>query len=288
MKSLHTIYYSSKHASICVLVLLSILVSPFTVLAQESTDEVPESVTDTIQALPSDTLQVQNDTIPASESQQVATPAQPRSETQQNADRKIQSIKERMEALQAAALLDSTAVAGDSLALSQKKIKVFNPDGMRAVWLSALFPGLGQIYNRRYWKLPIVVGGFMGLVYATSWNGRMYADYQQAYLDVMDTDPNTNSYMDFFPPYYTEDSIDKTWLTNLLKTRKDSYRHYRDYCIVGMVALYLVCILDAYVDAELYHFDMSPDLAVDVKPALIPVTSSIQHTALGLQCAITF
>lgn len=288
MKLLHTIYYGSKRASICVLVLLCILVSSFTAVAQEATDEVPESVTDTIQTLPSDTLQVQNDTIPASESQQVAAPAQPRSETQQNADRKIQSIKERMEALQAAALLDSTAVAGDSLALSQKKIKVFNPDGMRAVWLSALFPGLGQIYNRRYWKLPIVVGGFMGLVYATSWNGRMYADYQQAYLDVMDTDPNTNSYMDFFPPYYTEDSIDKTWLTNLLKTRKDSYRHYRDYCIVGMVALYLVCILDAYVDAELYHFDMSPDLAVDVKPALIPVTSSIQHTALGLQCAITF
>ena len=183
-------------------------------------------------------------------------------------------------------VVDSTAIDTEGMVIPGK-VSTFDPDGMRAVWLSALCPGLGQIYNRRYWKLPIVVGGFAGLVYATSWNNRMLVDYQQAYLDIMDTDPTTNSYMDFFPPYYNENDLDKTWLTNILKTRKDAYRHYRDYCIVGMVALYLVCILDAYVDAELYHFDMSPDLAVDVKPALIPITST-QRPALGLQCAITF
>ena len=94
-------------------------------------------------------------------------------------------------------------------------------------------------------------------------------------------------YMDFFPPTYREEDLDKTWLTNILKQRKDAYRYYRDYCIVGMVGLYLVCILDAYVDAELYHFDMSPDLSMVVKPALIPV-SPTQLPAVGLQCAITF
>lgn len=209
-------------------------------------------------------------------------------EAQEKMERAMLSIKQKADSMQNLALIDSTIVVADTLQLPQKNESSFNPDGMRAVWLSALFPGLGQIYNRRYWKLPIVVGGFMGLIYATSWNGRMYADYQQAYLDVMDSDPNTNSYMDFFPSYYKEENIDKGWLQNILKTRKDTYRHYRDYCVVGMVALYLVCILDAYVDAELYHFDMSPDLAVVVKPALIPVTSSVQNTALGLQCAITF
>lgn len=183
-------------------------------------------------------------------------------------------------------LIDSTAIVTDSVATAIE-VSTFDPDAMRAVWLSALCPGLGQIYNRRYWKLPIVVGGFAGLIYATTWNGRMLSDYQQAYLDVMDTDPNTNSYMDFFPPYYTEDMIDQSWLKNVLKTRKDAYRHYRDYCIVGMVALYLVCILDAYVDAEMYHFDMSSDLSMEVKPALIPI-SPTQQPALGLQCAITF
>lgn len=183
-------------------------------------------------------------------------------------------------------LIDSTAIVGDTL-INKIQVSTFDPDAMRAVWLSALCPGLGQIYNRRYWKLPIVVGGFTGLIYATTWNGRMFTDYQQAYLDVTDTDPNTKSYMDFFPPYYTEDMIDQAWLKNVLKTRKDAFRHYRDYCIVGMVALYLVCIIDAYVDAELYHFDISSDLGMNVKPALIP-TSNTMQPALGMQCSITF
>lgn len=182
------------------------------------------------------------------------------------------------------ALVDSVLMLPEPLPL---RTSSFNPDGMRAVWLSALFPGLGQIYNRRYWKLPIVVGGFVGLIYATSWNNRMLLDYQQAYLDIMDSDPATNSYMDFFPPTYREEDLDKTWLTNILKQRKDAYRYYRDYCIVGMVGLYLVCILDAYVDAELYHFDISTDLSMDVKPALIPL-SPTQWPAVGLQCAVTF
>ncbi len=183
--------------------------------------------------------------------------------------------------------MGASTLTPDTTAIPTIATTAFNPDGMRAVWLSALCPGLGQIYNRRYWKLPIVVGGFAGLIYATSWNNRMLTDYQQAYLDILDSDPTTNSYMEFFPPYYDENDIDKSWLTKLLKTRKDAYRHYRDYCIVGMVALYLVCILDAYVDAELYNFDMSPDLSLNVKPALIPI-SKTQSPALGLQCAITF
>lgn len=206
---------------------------------------------------------------------------------EQPADTLVRNFSATIDTLSVASfVVDSTFVVADSVGRAVQ-VNTFDPDGMRAVWMSALFPGLGQIYNRRYWKLPIVVGGFAGLIYATSWNGRMLADYQQAYLDIMDTDPTTNSYMNFFPPYYTEANIDKSWLTNVLKTRKDTYRHYRDYCIVGMVALYLVCILDAYVDAELYHFDMSPDLAMQVKPALIPVNIT-QRPAIGLQCAITF
>ena len=79
---------------------------------------------------------------------------------------------------------------------------VFNPDPMKAVWYSALCPGLGQIYNRRYWKLPIVIGGYMGLIYATSWNGRYYTDYSNAYRDIMDSDPTTNSFINFLFKYF--------------------------------------------------------------------------------------
>ena len=92
-------------------------------------------------------------------------------------------------------LMDSAAVSP-----TLGKTRVFNPDPQRALWLSALCPGLGQIYNRRYWKLPIVVGSFVGLSYGASWNNRMYRDYSKAYRDVMDDDPDTRSYMDFFPP----------------------------------------------------------------------------------------
>ncbi len=163
----------------------------------------------------------------------------------------------------------------------------FNPDPMRAVWLSAICPGLGQIYNRRYWKLPIVVGGYVGLIYATTWNNNMLLDYQRAYLDIMDSDPATNSYMNFFSKAYREEDIDKSWLTRVLKQRKDYYRRNRDLCIIGMIGLYAVSMIDAYVDAQLYHFDVSPDISMKWKPAVVP-TGLTPLPSLGVQCAITF
>ncbi|MDE6557416.1 MAG: hypothetical protein K2K55_10720, partial [Duncaniella sp.] len=145
----------------------------------------------------------------------------------------------------------------------------FTPDPTRAVWLSALCPGLGQLYNRRYWKLPIVVGAYMGLGYAMSWNNTMMRDYTNAYADIMDNDPNTNSYMDFFAPTVNESDLDKTWLTNILRTRKNFYRRNRDLCIICMVGVYLLAMVDAYVDASLAHFDISPDLSMDLAPTLL-------------------
>lgn len=165
----------------------------------------------------------------------------------------------------------------------------FNPNPTRAVWLSALFPGLGQIYNRRYWKLPIVVGGFMGLTYATTWNNGQYQDYTQAYRDLVDNDPDTKSYMDFFPPTITEDSLDKSWLTSLMKTRKDYYRRNRDLCIICVVGLYLLCMVDAYVDASLAHFDISDNVALDMAPTLqLEPSPTGGRVNLALNWALTF
>ena len=178
---------------------------------------------------------------------------------------------------------DSTLVDGPR----QNGEKVFIPDPTRAVWLSALFPGLGQIYNRRYWKLPIVIGGFMGLGYGASWNNTMLRDYTRAYTDFMDNDPNTNSYMDFFPPNTDESTLNKSWLERTLKSRKDYYRRNRDLCIISMVGVYLVAIVDAYVDASLTNFDISPDLSMHVAPALIHDNTS-PFPALGLQLAFNF
>lgn len=164
---------------------------------------------------------------------------------------------------------------------------VFNPSPTRAVWLSALFPGLGQVYNRRYWKLPIIVGGYLGLGYATSWNNGMLKDYQRAYSDIMDSDPTTNSYMNLFPPTTQESDIDKTWLTSILKSRKDFYRRNRDLCIICMVGVYFLAMVDAYVDASLSHFDISDDLSMDVTPALIPDARN-KFPSVGLSWAFNF
>ena len=167
------------------------------------------------------------------------------------------------------------------------QVRIFRPDPNRAVWLSALCPGLGQIYNRRYWKLPIVVGGFLGLTYATTWNNNMLNDYTKGYGDAMDSDPNTKSYMDFYPPTTREEDINMDWLKRVLKSKKDFYRRNRDLCIISMVGLYLLCMVDAYVDASLANFDITPDLSMKVKPAVIePQLGKLP--AVGLQCAVSF
>lgn len=181
-----------------------------------------------------------------------------------------------------------TEVVADDYQYDESGRRIFNPSPTRAVWLSALCPGLGQIYNRRYWKLPIVVGGFMGLAYATNWNNNQYQDYLQGYRDLLDNDPQSNSYMDFFPPTVSESDLDHKWLEQVFKSRKDYARRNRDLCIIGLVALYALCMLDAYVDASLTHFDVGPDLAVDWAPTLMSPAGGGSRPAVGLNWAFTF
>ena len=182
-------------------------------------------------------------------------------------------------------LMDSTAASSATLG----KVRAFNPDPKRAMWMSVLCPGLGQIYNRRYWKLPIVVGAFVGLSYGASWNNRMYHDYSKAYRDVMDDDPDTRSYMDFFPPTVSESKLDQAWLQKVMRSKRDYYRRYRDICIIAMVGVYLINIVDAYVDASLAHFDISPDLTMKLKPTAIDNSmAGTRIPSVGLQCAISF
>lgn len=163
----------------------------------------------------------------------------------------------------------------------------FAPDPTRAVWMSALFPGLGQVYNRRYWKLPIIVGGYLGLAYATTWNNTMLSDYTRAYRDLLDNDPDTRSYMDMFSPNVKEEDLDKNWLQNVLRSRKNYFRRNRDLCIIGMVGVYLLAMVDAYVDASLSHFDISPQLSMDVAPVLIRESRDLKPS-IGLTWALNF
>lgn len=146
-----------------------------------------------------------------------------------------------------------------SLSVDTASVKIYKPDPQKAIWYSALCPGLGQLYNRRYWKLPIVGAGVVGIAYAIGWNGKYYTAYTNAYRDIADDNPNTNSYLDLLPKGYTDYNISQ--LTTLIKNRQQIYRRYRDLSIIGAVGVYLICMIDAYVDAQLYDFDMSPDLS---------------------------
>jgi hypothetical protein len=160
--------------------------------------------------------------------------------------------------------------------------KIYKPDPSKAVWYSALCPGLGQLYNRRYWKLPIIGAGVVGLAYAISWNSKYYNAYTNAYRDISDNDPNTTSYLKLLPK---GSSYDVTTLTTVLKNRQQAYRRTRDLSFVSAVGLYLLCLLDAYVDAQLYDFDISPDLSI------IPQTSPPGFTrtnTFGLSLAFQF
>lgn len=168
------------------------------------------------------------------------------------------------------------------------KQRVMKIDPNRALWLSMLCPGLGQVYNRRYWKLPIVVGGFVGLGYAISWNNKMLKDYTKAYSDIMDNDPNTKSYMDFYPPTVSESDIDPEYLKKTLKSKKDYFRRNRDLCVIGIAGVYLICLVDAYVDAAMSKFDISDDLSMKIKPAIIDPGKTGNLPSVGVACAFTF
>lgn len=166
----------------------------------------------------------------------------------------------------------------------------FIPDPKRALWLSLVLPGAGQIYNRKYWKLPIVYGGFLGCAYALMWNQMMYRDYSQAYLDIMDDDPTTDSYMDMLPPRYDITGREEQFQT-IFKRKKDRYRRWRDLSAFCFVGVYLVSVIDAYVDAQLSVFDISTDLSMSVEPAVIGAPNTLgQQTkaAYGLGCSLRF
>ena len=199
-----------------------------------------------------------------------------------------------------AVAIDTVAVDIDSVALGKilaQKVKPkkdwnkWRPNPKRAMWLAIVLPGAGQIYNRKYWKLPIVYGGFIGCLYAATWNNQMYHDYEQAYMDIMDDNPQTHSYDQFLHLGKTVDETNIEDYKSLFKRRKDYYRRYRDLSIFIMIGVYALSIIDAYVDASLSEFDISDDLSLRIQPAVIKNGASrnpFENAAMGVNCALTF
>ena len=158
----------------------------------------------------------------------------------------------------------------------------FKPDPNKSLWLALTFPGAGQIYNRKYWEVPIIYGGAMGVAYAISYYGGHYNDYMRGYRDYLDSDPNTNYHLELLPQGYPESSAG-TYVKNAV----NSYRRYRDIFIVVGVAVYALSVIDAYVDAQLADFDISTDLSIKIRPKLDVELHTGKPTA-GCQMQIYF
>ena len=184
-------------------------------------------------------------------------------------------------------LTDSTSIQNTAKQSDTRKIRPRKPDPETATWLALAIPGGGQIYNRKFWKLPIVYGGFVGCLYAYNWNGQMYKDYRQAYLDIMDSDPNTNSYKDFFRPGYDYEA-NKEYLKGVFKKRKDRYRRWRDLSIFSFIGVYALSVIDAYVDAQLANFDISEDIHLSIEPQIIDSRQMYGKDYYGFNCNIRF
>jgi len=193
-------------------------------------------------------------------------------------------------------LLADTSSVVTNKELQKAKAKrdwnTWKPDPQRALWLALVLPGAGQIYNRKYWKLPIIYGGFMGCIYALLWNDMMYKDYSQAYLDISDSDPGTASYNKFLHLGRTiNNAADEKRYRELFKSRKDKYRRWRDMSFFVMIGVYALSVIDAYVDAELSVFDISKDLSLRVEPAVMPNHSGgspLQAQSVGVNCTLNF
>jgi hypothetical protein len=178
--------------------------------------------------------------------------------------------------------------------VQQDSITWRKPDAAKAVWLGAIFPGAGQIYNRSYWKLPIVYGAFMGCGYAVNMMQNRYSGYKLAYIDLyydiqagtVKEDPS-KSYIAVLPDGYTLSDVGgaSTWM-NTLQNRQSVYRRYRDYSILATVVVYALSLVDAYVDAQLFDYDISPDLSIHMEPQIY--WDSWQKQSAELKLAIQF
>ena len=132
-----------------------------------------------------------------------------------------------------------------------------------ALPISMILPGLGQAYNKKYWKMPIIYAGVAGLIYSIGFADKRYRDYREAYIMRTDTSAST---IDKYDPQLINE--ERKYSEEMLLELKGYYRKNRDLSYIGMAGLYLMNIIDAYVDAHFFNFDISDDLTLHVKPDL--------------------
>jgi hypothetical protein len=163
-------------------------------------------------------------------------------------------------------IAQSNAVAvSDS---SKFKLKWNQPhSALKATLFSAILPGSGQIFNHKYWKVPIVYAGLGTCIYFISDNTKNYRFWKEAYIAFNDTDPNTN------PTGRAEGLSNSSLNSNQL-----AYKKLLDISYMSLVGVYALQIIDANVDAHLFSFDVSPNLSLNYTPVVSPRFTGLHFT----------
>jgi hypothetical protein len=175
----------------------------------------------------------------------------------------------------------------------------FRAEPMRATMLAVAFPGLGQIYNRKYWKIPLVYAGFGALFYSAGFNSSAYNKYMKAYQDFTDAIPETDSYLAVIvnadPTSYdkvkyplTYKASDYSYYQDAMLRMVDYYKRYRDLSYIGIAGWYLLSVLDANVDASLFNYDISNNLELAVFPTPLQLPGGYTGAGVNVGLRVTF
>lgn len=168
------------------------------------------------------------------------------------------------------------AIEKDSAKTTHDSIIVKKHSPRKATIYSAVLPGLGQAYNKKYWKIPVIYAGFAGLGYWFVYEQRNYKTYYDALKLRLDNNPSTID--DFEAEYSTED----------LQTLKEYYARYRDLSVISLTLCYVINVVDAAVDAHLFSFDVSDNLTLKVEPIISPIAIKGIPPATGLNFRLQF
>ena len=150
--------------------------------------------------------------------------------------------------------------AGTPASPSPDSTRTHSPEG--ALWRALVLPGWGQIYNRQYWKVPFVYAGLGGFAALAHFMNERYLLYRHAYLYAIAPDR--------YPQYRDEGERFRTVIeagrADLLRQYRDRYRRNRDLSYIALGLWYGLTVLDAYVHAHLYDFDVSENLQLRLLP----------------------
>lgn len=187
---------------------------------------------------------------------------------------------------------------GDTLqAIEQIIRKPHSPH--KATIMAMVLPGSGQIYNKQWWKVPILYGGIAADVYGISWNNKRFKEYRDAfvewvqYMDKKAENPDypypKNPAWDKIPKAFDVETLSPeqwTWFKNILNNRKTSFKRNRDLCYIVMAAIYAINIIDATVYAHFYDFEIDDDLSLNVRPT--SSYSPVSGGSVGLTLTLNF